>query len=100
MDKSNKNNTTADLNAEIRGLRTAIDEIDEKILDLINERLLLAERIGRFKKQGGTQVTDNRREKEIMRRLLKINNGLLRDDGLRKIFSAIIVEGRNIQQTS
>ena len=100
MDKPKKDDTTADLNAEIRALRTAIDEIDEKILDLINERLLLAERIGRFKKQGGTQVTDNRREKEIMRRLLKTNNGPLRDDGLRKIFSAIIVEGRNIQQTS
>ena len=100
MDKPNKDNTTDDLNADIRALRKAIDEIDEKILDLINERLLLAARIGRFKKQCGTQVTDSRREKEIMRRLLEKNNGPLRDDGLRNIFSAIISEGRNVQRTS
>ena len=100
MDKPNKDNTTDDLNADIRALRKAIDEIDEKMLDLINERLLLAVRIGRFKKQCGTQVTDSRREKKIMRRLLEKNNGPLRDDGLRNIFSAIISEGRNVQRTS
>ena len=100
MDKPNKDNTTDDLNADIRALRKAIDEIDEKILDLINERLLLAAQIGRFKKQGGTQVTDSRREKEIIRRLLEYNNGSLRSDGLHKIFSAIIAEGRNVQRTS
>ncbi|UCE53543.1 MAG: chorismate mutase [Desulfobacterales bacterium] len=100
MDKPNKDNTTDDLNADIRALRKAIDEIDEKILDLINERLLLAAQIGHFKKQCGIQVTDSRREKEIMRRVLEKNNGPLCNDGLRNIFSAIIAEGRNIQRTS
>ena len=100
MDKPNKDNATDDLNADIRALRKAIDQIDGKMLDLINERLLLAAQIGRYKKQCGTQVTDSRREKEIMRRLLEKNNGPLRDDGLRNIFSAIISEGRNVQRTS
>ena len=42
MNKASKNNTNDDFKADIRALRDGIDEIDEKILDLINERLLLA----------------------------------------------------------
>jgi chorismate mutase/prephenate dehydratase len=85
--------------ANISALRMAIDEIDEKIMDLINRRLLLARQIGNVKKQGGIQITDRRREKEILDRLLEKNNGPIGDNGLRNIFGAIIAEGRNVQRT-
>jgi chorismate mutase/prephenate dehydratase len=99
MDKSNTDRPGGDPGADIGVLRQAIDEIDEKIMDLINQRLSLAKQIGDFKKQGGNQITDNEREKEIIDRLLEKNNGPLRDDGLRNIFGAIIAEGRNVQRT-
>ena len=85
-------------NADISALRLTIDEIDEKIMDLINRRLLLAQQIGSVKKQGGIQITDRQREKEIMNRLLEKNNGPVSDNGLCNIFEAIIAEGRNVQQ--
>lgn len=78
--------------------RKAIDDIDEKILGLINQRLLWAERIGKFKKQNNIQIADSRREKEIMNHLLKKNKGPLDGDGLQIIFSTIIAEGRNVQK--
>ena len=99
MDKPNTDRPGGDLNADVGVLRQAIDEIDEKIMDLINQRLSLAKQIGDFKKQGGIQITDSEREKEIMNRLLEKNNGPIRDDGLRNIFGAIIAEGRNVQRT-
>ncbi len=99
MDKSNTDRPGGDPTADIGVLRQAIDEIDEKIMDLINQRLSLAKQIGDFKKQGGNQITDSEREKEIMNRLLEKNKGPLRADGLRNIFGAIIVEGRNVQRT-
>jgi chorismate mutase/prephenate dehydratase len=99
MDKSNTDRPGGDLNADISALRQAIDEIDEKIMDLINQRLSLAKQIGDFKKQVGIQITDSTREKEIMNRLLEKNNGPMRDDGLRNIFGAIIAEGRHAQRT-
>ncbi len=99
MDKSNTDRPGGDLSADIGVLRQAIDEIDEKIMDLINQRLSLAKQIGDFKKQGGIQITDSEREKKIMNRLLEKNNGPMRDDGLRNIFGAIIAEGRNVQRT-
>ncbi|MEJ2166717.1 MAG: chorismate mutase [Desulfobacterales bacterium] len=83
--------------AGMSALRRAIDEIDEKIMDLINRRLLLARQIGNIKKKGGIQIADHQREKEILDRLLKKNNGPVSDWGLRNIFSAIMIEGRNIQ---
>ena len=99
MDKSSPPKPTDDQNADIGALRQAIDEIDEKIMDLINQRLLLAARIGGLKKQRGMQIEDSVREEEIMNRLLNKNNGPLRDDGLCHIFKAIIAEGRNVQRT-
>jgi len=99
MDKSGKNRPKNDADANIGVLRQAIDEIDEEIMDLINQRLLRAKQIGDFKKQGGIQITDHQREKEIIDHLLRKNHGPLDDDGLRHIFAAIIAEGRKVQKT-
>ena len=99
MNKSNTYKPGGNPKADIGELRQAIDEIDEKILDLVNQRLSLANQIGEFKKQGGIQITDSGREKEILNRLLEKNNGPIGADGLGNIFKAIIAEGRNVQLT-
>jgi chorismate mutase/prephenate dehydratase len=99
MNKSNTHRPGRHSKADIIVLRQAIDEIDEKILDLVNQRLLLAQQIGNFKKQGGIQIKDSGREEEILNRLRAKNNGPVGADGLRNIFEAIIAEGRNVQGT-
>ena len=98
MHKSTPDKQTGDPNTNIGVLRQAIDEIDEKIMELINQRLSLAKQVGDFKKQDGIQITDSDREKEIMNRLLEKNNGPMSGNGLRNIFGAIIAEGRNVQR--
>lgn len=99
MSQSIPDKTGGNPSADISALRLAIDEIDEKIMDLINRRLWLAQQIGSVKNQGGIQITDRQREKEIIDRLRHKNNGPLSNDGLRHIFAAIMVEGRNVQKT-
>ena len=99
MPKSITANTGGKLHADIVKLRLAINKIDEKILDLINQRLMLAKKIGRVKNLGHLRISDTMREKEIIERLLQKNRGPLRDDGLRHIFGAVIAEGRNVQKT-
>jgi chorismate mutase len=98
MPDSTTDKTGGNSNADISALRRAIDEIDDAILDLVNRRLGLAQQIGGAKKKGGIQITDNRREIEIMNRLTKTNNGPLEASGLRRIFAAIMAEGRSIQK--
>ena len=99
MDKLNADRPGGDPGADIGALRQAIDEIDENIINLINQRLSLAKQIGDFKKQDGIQITDGAREKKIGGRLLEKNHGPMGAEGLRNIFEAIIAEGRNIQRT-
>ena len=98
MPKSTPDKPQGTPRADIYALRLAIDEIDDKIMDLINRRLLLARQIGAAKKQGGIQITDHKREKEIIDRLMKKNNGPLDGDGLHRIFTAIMAEGRSVQK--
>ena len=97
MTESNTHRPGRNPKTDIGMLRQAIDEIDEKILDLINQRLSLAKQLGDLKKQGGIQIKDRGREEEILNRLLTKNNGPVRTDGLRNIFEAIISEGRKVQ---
>jgi len=92
-----KNIKNDDSSSRIDALRKAIDEIDEKILDLINQRLLHSKEIGKIKKQKGDQVFDSSRESEIMNRLSTLNNGPIRHASLLHIFSDIIAESRQIQ---
>ena len=99
MDKSDKHRPAGDPGADIGVLRQEIDQIDKKIMDLINQRFLRAKQIGFLKKQHGIQIIDQQRERKIIDRLLQKNSGPLDNDGLRRIFAAIIAEGRNVQHT-
>jgi monofunctional chorismate mutase len=99
MNKSNTHKSGGDPKVDIGVLRKSIDLIDKKILDLINERLSLVKQIGDLKKQGGIQILDSGREKEILNCLLEKNNGPLSAEGLENIFKAIMTEGRNVQRT-
>lgn len=95
MGKIKKESTTSD--TVIDDLRNGIDKIDEKILGLINERLLLAKEIGRMKAKKGKKVLDIAREKAIIKNLTTLNNGPLGKQALCHIFSEIIAASREIQ---
>jgi len=82
----------------ITGLRHSIDEIDEKILSLINKRLLLAKEIGRVKEREGNKVLDIARESNLIQRLISLNEGPLSKSALHHIFAEIIAASREIQK--
>ena len=93
-----EDNTKNSQDSRILEKRKAIDGIDAKILDLINQRLLHAREIGRVKNEKGGKVLDNRREIEIMDRLISLNKGPVRNDTIIQIFRDIISESREIQR--
>ena len=98
MEKSiTKAKQTDTSEAEIAAQRRRIDEIDERILDLIRRRLAVAQGIGRIKQQTGTTVVDSRREAEIYQRLLSLNPEPLKTGSLYRIFRSIIAAGRDVQ---
>ena len=98
MDDKQQNNMDTDVEREdITTLRKRIDDIDDRILGLINRRLSAAEAIGRIKQQTGTTVVDNRREGEIYLRLLSLNQNPLKVGSLFQIFRSVIAAGRSVQ---
>ena len=52
---------------DVDSARNKIDTIDKHILDLINQRLQLAEKIGCLKKKDGSKIQCVKREAEILK---------------------------------
>jgi chorismate mutase len=78
--------------------RRKIDEIDRKLVELLNERSRCAVEIGRLKRTLNMRVYDPEREREIFKRIVQENNGPLDDEGLKRLFERVIDECRRIER--
>ena len=73
--------------------RSEIDEINSKILDLLNKRIEIVKKIGKRKKQLGIPIVDAKREKEIYEKLDKLADEKKLDRSfVKEIFKRIIDE--------
>ena len=81
---------TDDARASIDALRTRIDGIDDRIVELLNERAALALEIRALKPNAGMALYDPKREEEIFARLAGVNAGPLYADNVREIYAAIL----------
>jgi len=79
-------------------LRDEIDGIDAKILELINARLTIGEKVGAVKKEEGSQVLDRARERMVIDNLLRINPGPADKELIQYIFNVIITATREVQK--
>jgi len=77
--------------APLGELRQQIDAIDDQLLQLIHQRAGLAAQVGRQKKANGdTAYYVPSREADIIRRLLRTNDGKIPDAAVHGIFREII----------
>jgi len=58
---------------DIESIRKKIDEIDEEILRLLNERAKLAKEIGEIKKRNNLEIYVPERERAIFEKILRLN---------------------------
>jgi len=79
-------------------LRSEVDNIDEEITLLLNERAKKSALIGKIKKFLGRPNYSPQREKEIIQKLVQIANSQLGPSALRRIYERIIDEFRAIQR--
>jgi len=79
-----------DAQLRIAELRAQIDDIDEKIVRLLNERAYQALAIRDLKPEAQLGLYDPKREEEIFERLASFNEGPLFNDDLRTIYSTIL----------
>ena len=82
----------------IEDWRRKIDEIDDKLVELFNERSKCAIEIGKIKHVENLRVYNPEREREILRRIKEANPGPLDDEGLQRLFERVIDECRRIER--
>lgn len=93
---SGKNSRTD--NQEIQGLRERIDDVDLKVLKLLNARAKLAAEIGKVKSRSRRTVYIPSREHEIFKRLTAANEGPFPNEGVRAVFREIVSASRSLER--
>jgi chorismate mutase len=78
--------------------RKRIDEIDQELVRLLNERSQCAVEIGHIKKKLNLPAWQPEREAEILRHVVKSNPGPLDDAAIRRLFERIIDEARSLER--
>lgn len=81
-------------------LRKEIDGIDDKLLDLYNERLKYVHEVGVLKNSTGASIYRPEREQEILDRLKKRNRdtgGMLTDSAIDALFLELFAVARNFE---
>lgn len=76
--------------ANIKKLREAIDELDEKLVSTLNKRTQLAVKIGKIKDKLNKSVYSPEREQQIYNKLKKLNKGPLDDKVLTAVYREIM----------
>jgi chorismate mutase len=83
---------------DIADWRKKIDEVDLRLVELLNERAKAAQEIGRLKRNTKMPIYEPEREKTIFENVRKANRGPLPDGELRQVYERIIDVMRNIQK--
>jgi chorismate mutase-like protein len=78
--------------------RERIDNVDLRILELLNERTSIVEEIGRIKKESELPIYEPKREDQVFHNITSNNPGPLTNDAIRRVFERIIDEMRKIQK--
>jgi len=90
--------TEEEAQAKLEEFRVLIDELDRRIVGLLNERTRVVEDIGRVKRLARLPIYEPKREDQVFANVIHSNAGPLTPDGLRRVFERIIDEMRTIQR--
>jgi chorismate mutase/prephenate dehydratase len=80
--------------------RKEIDSLDGQLLDIINQRMKVVERVGEIKHNNNSAVYRPEREKEIIERLTKLSQesgGVLNKEAIEAIFLELFAISRNLE---
>jgi chorismate mutase len=77
--------------------RVLIDELDLRILALLNERAGIVEQIGHIKQAAQMPIYEPKREVQVFENVTSHNRGPLAPDALKRVFERIIDEMRKVQ---
>jgi len=80
--------------------RRKIDEIDRKLVELLNERSRCALEIGRLKRVESLPLYQPERERKVLEGVERANQGPLADTAIRRLFERILDEARVVERAA
>ena len=83
---------------DIADWRKKIDELDRRLVELLNARALAAKEIGKLKRDTQMPIYEPERERIIHENVRQYNKGPLPDDQLKHIYERIIDVMRKLQR--
>ena len=83
---------------DIADWRKKIDELDERLVELLSERARAAVEIGRLKRDTNLPIYEPQRERMVFEHVQELNRGPLPGRDLVRIFERIMDVMRNIQK--
>jgi chorismate mutase-like protein len=90
--------TPEEARAKLDEFRVLIDDVDRRIVELLNERTRVVEGIGRVKRHAALPVYEPKREEQVFANISGCNQGPLEPEAMKRIFERIIDEMRRIQR--
>jgi chorismate mutase len=78
--------------------RRRIDDIDRKLVELLNQRSRCALEIGKIKQAERLPLYQPEREREVLENAERTNPGPLSDAAIRRLFERIIDEARSAER--
>lgn len=82
----------------IEDWRQRIDEIDEQLVKLLNERSQCAMEIGHIKQAANLPLYQPEREKQVLANAAGYNRGPLPDTAIMRLFERILDEARSVER--
>lgn len=77
--------------------RRLIDDLDIRILALLNQRAVIVEQIGHIKQSAAMPIYEPKREDQVFENVTGHNAGPLKPDAVKRVFERIIDEMRKVQ---
>jgi chorismate mutase-like protein len=90
--------TNGEAREKLERCRVLIDEVDRRIVALLNERTRVVEDIGRVKRAAGLPIYEPKREDQVFANVTEANGGPLTEEAVRRVFERIIDEMRKVQR--
>ena len=78
--------------------RTLIDDVDRRLLALLNERTRIVQEIGEVKQTLTLPIYEPKREEQVFQNITAHNQGPLPNDAVKRVFERIIDEMRTVQR--
>lgn len=82
----------------LASLRKQIDQVDQQLVALLNQRAELAQQVGELKNGKGDEIYAPQREEEVYQRVAATSRGPLTAEVLRNIFREIISGCRSLEK--